>query len=214
MPVARDGKASGTSGPLLTVRGLSKRFGGLTAVEDVDFDLYPGEILGIIGPNGAGKTTTFNLLAGALAPTAGTIKLGDIDILGFPPHRIAASRVMRTYQHNRPFAGLSVLDNVLVARIRGSCTAPSPAASTASRPRHAPSRTTFSRLPPMYRTGQFWECLAECEVGPDFVVVPRIYGENSTRMIVIARGRVYQKFATGSADQLLGAPNSATAIEA
>jgi branched-chain amino acid transport system permease protein len=100
--------------PLLSVRGLSKRFGALVAVESVDFDLYPGEILGIIGPNGAGKTTTFNLIAGALPPSAGLATLDGAEILGQPPHLVAARGIMRTYQHNRPFAGLSVIDNVLV----------------------------------------------------------------------------------------------------
>jgi branched-chain amino acid transport system permease protein len=108
--------------PLVTVRRLSKRFGGIVAVDDVDFELYAGEILGIIGPNGAGKTTTFNLLAGVFAPTAGSARLSDAEILGLAPHQVAALGIMRTYQHNRPFAGLSVLDNVLIGahtRFRG-----------------------------------------------------------------------------------------------
>jgi ABC-type branched-subunit amino acid transport system ATPase component len=102
------------TGPLLSVRGLTKRFGGLLAVEAVDFDLFPGEILGVIGPNGAGKTTTFNLIAGRLPATAGAIALAGEAILGLPPHAIAARGLMRTFQHNMPFAGMSVLDNVLV----------------------------------------------------------------------------------------------------
>lgn len=100
--------------PLITVRGLTKRFGGIVAVDGVDFVLHAGEILGIIGPNGAGKTTTFNLVAGVLPPTAGSVLLRDAEILGLPPHRIASHGIMRTYQHNRPFVGLSVLDNVLI----------------------------------------------------------------------------------------------------
>ena len=95
--------------PLLSVRGLSKRFGGLVAVEQLDFDLYPGEILGIIGPNGAGKTTTFNLLAGVISATAGSARLVEREMLGLRPHRVARCGIMRTYQHNRPFIGLSVL---------------------------------------------------------------------------------------------------------
>jgi branched-chain amino acid transport system permease protein len=109
--------------PLVTVRGLSKRFGGIVAVDGVDFELYAGEILGIIGPNGAGKTTTFNLIAGVAPPTAGSARLGDIEILGLAPHEVAAHGIMRTYQHNRPFNGLSLRDNVLVGahtRFRGS----------------------------------------------------------------------------------------------
>jgi ABC-type branched-subunit amino acid transport system ATPase component/ABC-type branched-subunit amino acid transport system permease subunit len=100
--------------PILSVRGLSKRFGGLLAVDGVDFDLYPGEILGVIGPNGAGKTTIFNMLAGAFAPSSGSAKLLGQELMGRAPHEIAASGVMRTYQHNRPFAGLTVVDNVMV----------------------------------------------------------------------------------------------------
>jgi ABC-type branched-subunit amino acid transport system ATPase component len=100
--------------PLLSVRGLSKRFGGLTAVDGLDLDLMPGEILGVIGPNGAGKTTTFNVIAGRLPATSGAISLDGEAILGLPPHAIAARGLMRTFQHNMPFAGMSVLDNVLV----------------------------------------------------------------------------------------------------
>jgi ABC-type branched-subunit amino acid transport system ATPase component len=99
---------------LLEVTGLTKRFGGLTAVDGLDFDVRAGEILGLIGPNGAGKTTTFNLVSGALAPTSGAIALAGRPIAGLPPHAIAARGLMRTFQHNMPFAGLSLLDNVLV----------------------------------------------------------------------------------------------------
>ena len=101
-------------GALLEVRGLTKRFGGLAAVSDLDFDLYEGEILGLIGPNGAGKTTTFNLVAGAYPATAGRVSFAGEPVLGLPPHAIAGRGIMRTFQHNRPFAGLSVLENVLV----------------------------------------------------------------------------------------------------
>ncbi|TAK82370.1 MAG: ABC transporter ATP-binding protein [Betaproteobacteria bacterium] len=99
---------------LLEVRSLTKRFGGLTAVSRLDFDLREGEILGIIGPNGAGKSTTFNLIAGACAADAGEIRFAGQSVLGLPPHRIAARGIMRTFQHNRPFGGMPVLENVLV----------------------------------------------------------------------------------------------------
>ena len=101
-------------GSILQVEKLSKRFGGLTAVQELDFDVREGEILGMIGPNGAGKTTTFNLIAGAFAATSGSVRFAGESILGLPPHRIAARGVMRTFQHNRPFAGMRVVDNVLV----------------------------------------------------------------------------------------------------
>jgi ABC-type branched-subunit amino acid transport system ATPase component len=103
---------------LLRIRGLTKRFGGLTAVDEIDFDVRAGEILGLIGPNGAGKTTTFNMIAGALAPSGGTITFAGEPIQGLPPHRVAARGVMRTFQHNMPFSGMSLIDNVLVGAHR------------------------------------------------------------------------------------------------
>jgi ABC-type branched-subunit amino acid transport system ATPase component len=102
------------SAPLITISGVTKRFGGLTAVQDLTFDLRPGEILALIGPNGAGKTTTFNLVAGVVAPSAGSIALGGERIDGLQAHAIAARGLMRTFQHNMPFAGMSLTDNILV----------------------------------------------------------------------------------------------------
>ena len=99
---------------ILEVRGLTKRFGGLTAVAGLDFDVREGEILGLIGPNGAGKSTTFNLIAGTFAADAGALRFSGESIAGLAPHQIAARGIMRTFQHNRPFPGMSVTDNVLV----------------------------------------------------------------------------------------------------
>jgi ABC-type branched-subunit amino acid transport system ATPase component len=99
---------------VLEIRNLTKRFGGLTAVTNLDFDVFEGEILGVIGPNGAGKSTTFNLIAGAFPASGGEVRFAGQPILGLPPHKIAARGVMRTFQHNRPFPGMSVLENVLV----------------------------------------------------------------------------------------------------
>ena len=99
---------------VLEVRKLTKRFGGLTAVTGLDFDVFEGEILGVIGPNGAGKSTTFNLIAGTYPASAGEVRFAGEPILGLPPHKIAARGVMRTFQHNRPFTGMSVVENVLV----------------------------------------------------------------------------------------------------
>ena len=104
---------------LLRVEGLRKSFKGLTAVNDVSFEVAEGSILGIIGPNGAGKTTMFNLVAGAIKPDSGTVYLGDRDITGQPPHVIAAAGMARTFQLTRPFHSLSVLDNVTVAVLAG-----------------------------------------------------------------------------------------------
>jgi branched-chain amino acid transport system ATP-binding protein len=102
------------SAPLLEVRGLTKRFGGLTANEDVDFTLREGEIMGLIGPNGAGKTTVFNSLAGFFPPTSGTILLDGAAIQGLPPEAIAARGVARTFQIVRIFRSMTVLENVMV----------------------------------------------------------------------------------------------------
>lgn len=104
-----------TSTALLEVRGLTKRFGGFTAVRDLSFDVREGEILGLIGPNGSGKSTTFNLIAGALRPTAGSIRFRGQEIAGLSPVRICHLGLARTFQIPRPFRKLSVFENVLVA---------------------------------------------------------------------------------------------------
>ncbi len=100
-------------GPLLAVHELTRRFGGLTAVAGLDFDLHAGEVLGLIGPNGAGKSTTFNMIAGTLAPSAGQILLQGNSVGGLPAHAMAARGVLRTFQHNCLFAGMSLRDNVM-----------------------------------------------------------------------------------------------------
>jgi branched-chain amino acid transport system ATP-binding protein len=100
---------------LLEIAGLSKHFGGLKAVDGVSFSIQPGEILGLLGPNGAGKTVCFNLISGVTKPTAGEIRFDGERTDGLPPHRIAGLGVGRTFQIVKPFAHLSVLENVLVA---------------------------------------------------------------------------------------------------
>ncbi|HYQ82363.1 MAG TPA: ABC transporter ATP-binding protein [Anaeromyxobacteraceae bacterium] len=105
--------------PLLETRALSRTFGGLKAVDGVDLSLSDGEILGVIGPNGAGKTTLFSLIAGSLPPTAGDILLDGRSIAGRPAHRVVRDGVVRTHQIVRPFANLSVADNVAVAALHG-----------------------------------------------------------------------------------------------
>jgi branched-chain amino acid transport system permease protein len=102
------------SAPVLGVTGLSKSFGGLTAVDDVTFTVRRGEILGIIGPNGAGKTTLFNLLNGFIAPDRGRIELGGRDIVGVRVNRICRQGLGRTFQVAKPFARMSIADNVVV----------------------------------------------------------------------------------------------------
>ena len=81
---------------------------------ELGFEVREGEILGVIGPNGAGKSTTFNVIAGVYGADAGSVTFGGEPILGLAPHQIAARGILRTFQHNRPFSGMSVLDNVLV----------------------------------------------------------------------------------------------------
>ena len=105
--------------PLLEVERLSKDFGGVRAVHHVSFTLEAGELLGIMGPNGSGKTTLFNLIAGALHPDGGRIRLRGQEIAHLAPHRICALGIARTFQLVRPFAGLSALENVLVGRLYG-----------------------------------------------------------------------------------------------
>jgi branched-chain amino acid transport system ATP-binding protein len=109
---------------LLEGENVSKSFGGLMALTGVDFELRRGEILGLIGPNGAGKTTLFNLITGAYRPSSGRISFQGRDISRSKPHAICRYGISRTYQLVRPFASLTVLENVLVGiyfgRARGS----------------------------------------------------------------------------------------------
>ena len=100
---------------MLEVAGLTKRFGGFLAVNQVDFAVQKGEILGLIGPNGSGKTTIFNLIAGTLAPTAGSIQFEGREIAGLPAHRVCRLGLARTFQIPRPFRKLSLRDNVALS---------------------------------------------------------------------------------------------------
>jgi ABC-type branched-subunit amino acid transport system ATPase component len=100
--------------PLLEVRGLSRSFGGIHAVEELSFDVAQDGIMGLIGPNGAGKTTVFNLITGAYRPTAGTICLRGIDLTKKRPHEIVRAGVSRTFQNIRLFNRMTCLENVMV----------------------------------------------------------------------------------------------------
>lgn len=104
---------------MLSVKGLTKRFGGFTAVDNVDFELARGEILGLIGPNGSGKSTIFNMLSGTLAPNEGSIVLDGREIAGLPPHRICGMGVGRTFQIPRPIRRLSIFENAMLAGYYG-----------------------------------------------------------------------------------------------
>lgn len=105
--------------PLVDVVGVSKRFGMLSVIEDLDVHLDAGEALGIVGPNGAGKTTTLNLIAGDLRPTVGAVRFDGRDITRLSPHRRCLQGIGRTAQVPRPFAGLTVFENVLVGASYG-----------------------------------------------------------------------------------------------
>ena len=100
---------------LLEVKNLTKNFGGLTAVGDVNIELGASELVGLIGPNGAGKTTLFNLLTGVYEPSEGTVSLDGKILNGMPTYKIAAAGLSRTFQNIRLFKDLSVLENVLIA---------------------------------------------------------------------------------------------------
>jgi len=105
---------------MLAVDGLTKRFGGFLAVNQVSFEVRQGEILGLIGPNGSGKSTTFNLIAGALRPTTGSIRFGGVEIAGLAAHMICRQGIARTFQIPRPFRKLSLVDNVTLAAYYGA----------------------------------------------------------------------------------------------
>lgn len=104
--------------PLLEVEGISKRFGGLQAVDGVSFEVPHGSIVGLIGPNGAGKTTIFNLIAGVLRCDAGAIRLDGVNIAGLRPDLACGVGIGRTFQVVRPFSTLTVLDNVMVGAFK------------------------------------------------------------------------------------------------
>jgi branched-chain amino acid transport system ATP-binding protein len=101
----------------LEVRKLTRRFAGLVAVSDVDLDVEAGRITALIGPNGAGKTTCFNMIAGALAPSAGSITFEGRSIAGSTPEAVCAAGIARTFQIVRPMQGMSVIDNVMVGAL-------------------------------------------------------------------------------------------------
>ncbi len=115
--------AEGEHVALLDARGITRRFGGITALRRVDLSVRHGELVSVIGPNGAGKTTLFDIISGHQSADAGSVTLAGTEILGLPADRIARRGVGRTFQNGRVFANLSVLDNVRVgahSRLRAS----------------------------------------------------------------------------------------------
>ena len=99
---------------MLALANVSKRFGGLSVLQDVSFTVPEGQVFGLIGPNGAGKTTVFNLITGLLAPTGGAITLAGKSLLGVPPHQITRLGLGRTFQNIRVFKEMTLLENVVV----------------------------------------------------------------------------------------------------
>jgi branched-chain amino acid transport system ATP-binding protein len=102
---------------VLTIAHLTKRFGGLVAVDGVDFTVRAGEVVSVVGPNGAGKTTLFNLITGVLKPDSGRVLFNGKDVTGLPPHRIARLGMARTFQNIRLFGHLNALENVMTGLI-------------------------------------------------------------------------------------------------
>jgi branched-chain amino acid transport system ATP-binding protein len=102
--------------PLLDVRDVTLRFGGVTALADVTFDVAPRELFAIIGPNGAGKTSIFNCLSGTYHPQEGTIRLGSVELVGKRPAAIAGLGIARTFQNIGLFTNLDVIDNLMLGR--------------------------------------------------------------------------------------------------
>jgi branched-chain amino acid transport system ATP-binding protein len=108
---------------LLKVEGLTKSFGGLMAVNNLDFDVQQGEIVGLIGPNGSGKTTTLNLITGFLKPDSGKVNLLEMNLAGMPRHKVSCQGVARTFQLIKPFLDFTAKKNVMVGRMYGQCRA-------------------------------------------------------------------------------------------
>jgi branched-chain amino acid transport system ATP-binding protein len=104
---------------ILEVENLSKDFGGLRALANVSFALEEGSILGLIGPNGSGKTTLFNVITGFLKPTSGRVIFGGEDITGNAPYKACKAGIARTFQLNKPFSNMTVLENVMVGLLNG-----------------------------------------------------------------------------------------------
>jgi branched-chain amino acid transport system ATP-binding protein len=105
--------------PMLSVSGLTKRFGGFLAIKDVAFEVEEGEILGLIGPNGSGKSTTFNCVAGLYPPTAGRVTFLGEDITGLSANQVCHRGIARTFQIPRPFRNLSLIENVALSAFFG-----------------------------------------------------------------------------------------------
>ena len=103
----------------LEVKKITKSFGGLMALHDLDVTVGEGEVVGLMGPNGSGKTTMFSVITGFLRPESGEVKFKDQDITGLKPHRVCEAGIMRTFQLVKPFSNMTALRNVMVGRVYG-----------------------------------------------------------------------------------------------
>ena len=117
--VPAEAAAPGRVAPLLSARGLSKSFGAVRVIHAVDFDVFPGEVLGVLGPNGAGKTTLFNLISGDVALDAGELAFQGERLKGEAPFKRCRRGIGRTYQIPRPYGGMTAFENLLVAALFG-----------------------------------------------------------------------------------------------
>src|ERR1700746_860231 len=108
---------TGQNAVLLRTAGLTRKFGGLVAVADLNFDIREGEVLGLIGPNGAGKSTTFNLISGFIKPSSGTLEVFGQDCTGKSPTSISRMGLTRTFQHGSYLPTMTVHDNILVGTV-------------------------------------------------------------------------------------------------
>jgi branched-chain amino acid transport system ATP-binding protein len=106
--------------PVLSVSGVTKRFGGLIAVSNLSFDTQAGDIVGLMGPNGAGKTTILNVISGEYKPDSGAVRFQGHNIAGIPPHKICRMGIARTYQIPQPLTNLTVKQNIMVAAVFGA----------------------------------------------------------------------------------------------
>ena len=133
--------------PLLEVENLFKRFGGVAAVRDIGFAIRPGEILGLIGPNGSGKSTVMKLILGVEKPDAGSIKVGGVEVAGWPAHKIARLGVGMVFQHSRPLHRQTVLENMLLGLLPDRLTHLIPDAATERRAKEIAERVGLERGP-------------------------------------------------------------------
>jgi len=195
------------SAPLLALEGVSKAFAGVQAVRGVSLEVPAGAVVGIMGPNGSGKTTLFNLIAGALRPDQGRIRLRGHDVTAHPSHRRCAGGVARTFQHVRPFASLSAVDNVLVGLLHGRRRDDRRDADTAAirylalvgleRKAHVPAtrlsllerrRLELARAlatgPDLLLLDEFMAGLTPTETAEAMTVIRRVHGEGMTLMLV------------------------------